>query len=101
MTGPVAADRRATTRARADLRADKELVRRAGHRLRHAATQGYYRGHRRPEHAYALASILDAAELGWNDLDEPLRAELRRCCRVLLDDDTSTDAAQAAPDGPR
>ncbi|ANY07790.1 hypothetical protein [Pseudonocardia sp. HH130630-07] len=68
------------------VRADKDLLRAAAERLRHNATQGAYRGLRRPELAYALASVLDMAEVRWNDQDDEDRAGIRLCCRALLDE---------------
>lgn len=73
------------------IRADKALLRAAAWQLRHDATQDTYRGLQRPEYAYALASVLDLAELRWSDQDDPVRDGFRRCCRVLLDLDDPDD----------
>ncbi|OLM28247.1 hypothetical protein Ae717Ps2_6627c [Pseudonocardia sp. Ae717_Ps2] len=67
----------------------KDVVRAAAFGLRHAATQGAYRGLQRPERAYALASVLDLFEIRWAEQDPEVLDELLRCCRVLLTPDAA------------
>jgi hypothetical protein len=69
------------------LRAGQALIDRAAAQLRHQAVQDEYQGHRYPEYAYGLASVLDTIALGLADLPDSLRATAVEVCWSWLPDD--------------
>lgn len=68
------------------LREDREAVLAAAVWLRHEAVQHQYAGLRAPEHAYALASVLELLATRMADLDPPVRTHVVRVCRELVGD---------------
>lgn len=68
------------------LRADREAVLAAAAWLRHAAVQRSYAGLDRPEHAFALASVLEMFAIRIADQDPAFRTHLVRVCRELVGD---------------
>lgn len=65
--------------------AGKAAVAAASAQLRHRAIQDGYRGHRNPEPAFGLASILDRLEVGYRDLPGDVQAGVVEACAVLAE----------------
>jgi hypothetical protein len=68
------------------LRADRDALLAAAAWLRHAAVQRNYAGLDRPEHAFALASVLEMFAIRLADQDPAFRKHVVRVCRELVGD---------------
>lgn len=66
------------------LQADRRLIDRAAAVLRREAIRDSYAGLRQRHVAFALASILDVLSRHLPDLDDRVRHQIVRSCRVLL-----------------